>query len=246
MEDNSYLICHKFKELNTYTWSSLISSSLYFSSPSQLNDPADCQIDLLNAMRQVRAKDSISVQEANRFAAYVGRIQERAKRSGILSLCKGEINGDSERLLWAHYAANHSGVCLTYKIPYAFVVDQLVGCDEVQYSNEVLFDVLRNLDLSRDLEYAEEVELVKPLIIAYFTTKAHEWSYEEEFRLVSYTPGLIAIDPSWLVQICFGLRTSPNDRETLTTLASTTYPGCRIAEAIRSESELFRLEINEL
>lgn len=43
-------IGHKFRALNENFWKNLVASTVYFSAPKQLNDPYDCQIDLVKAL----------------------------------------------------------------------------------------------------------------------------------------------------------------------------------------------------
>jgi len=244
MDESAGFTGHKFKPLDQHFWESIESSSFYFPEPAKLNDPADCQIDLEKAFRLARANQSANhvAQADELFLRYAGEIEERAKTCGVFSISCGLIDGDDERLIWAHYAANHTGVCLTFTIPYAFVIKNLVGTAPVDYSSDSLFDALERLDLSKRPDFETDL---KPVITAYLTTKAPEWKYERESRLISFNPGLQIFDRAWLKQICFGLRTSNADRERLRELAKN-YPDCNLVEAVRSDSDLFRITLREV
>lgn len=244
MPDAESFISHKFKTLDEYCWKSLETSEFYFSPPDKLSDPADCQVNLLKAFHLARfSMDETRSRKAEEwFMRVASDIQNKALTCGVFSLCSGAIDGDGERLLWAHYASNHTGICLTFCIPYAFVNDNLVGCAPVHYSNDALYDALRALDFSRRPDFDREI---KPIITAFLTTKSPEWKYERESRLISFEPKLIAFDRRWLQQICFGLRTSDADRQRVKELAAG-YPSCSLVQAVESEDSLFGLALREL
>jgi hypothetical protein len=244
MPHGESFISHKFKSLDEYCWKSLETSEFYFSLPEKLNDPADCQVDLAKAFRLARAETdkTHSRKPEEWFMRVASDIQEKALTCGVFSLCSGAIDGDGERLLWAYYASNHTGICLTFCIPYSFVNDHLVGCAPVHYSNDALYDALRALDLSLRPDFDSEI---KPIITAFLTTKSPEWKHERESRLISFDAKLVAFDRSWLQQICFGLRTSYADRKRVKELAAA-YPNCSLVEAVQSEDDLFGLTLREL
>lgn len=244
MEISGSFISHKFTPLDSYCWDSLELSTLYFSAPEKLNDPADCQIDLGKAFRLARVNQQFnySHQEEQRFLNFARKIENIAKTCGVFSLCSGSIDGDKERLLWAHYAKNHTGICLTYKIPSTFVIEHLIGCAKVEYTPDALYDALRKLNILGDPDFETEI---KPIVTAFLTTKSPEWAYENESRLISFSPGLQACDRSWLSQICFGLRTSDEDRARVQELAAN-YPNCNLVEAVNLENDLFRLTLRNI
>lgn len=233
---------HKFKALDDSCWCSLESSEFYFSQPDKLNDPADCQIDLAKAFRLARGDKHARSEREEWFLAYIKKAEERVRTCGVFSLCCGAIDGDGERLLWAHYAMNHTGICMTFTIPDAFVMEHLLGCAPVQYSQEPLYLALNEVGLSHKPDFESEV---KPIITAVLTTKSPEWAYERESRLISFRPGPLAFDRSWLKQICFGLHTSDADRQRVMKLAAA-YPDCGLIKAVRSESNLFGLALRRV
>ena len=79
-----------------------------------------------------------------------------------------------ERLLWAHYADNHQGVCLTYEIPYKFV-DTLLGFAPVTYGEDRLLQAIRAVDVSGQPDFKKVIE---PVVTNFLTTKAKQWAYE--------------------------------------------------------------------
>jgi len=73
-------------------------------------------------------------------------------------------------VMWAHYARNHTGICLGFDVP-----DDLAR--EVRYSSEREQVVL---DMAKELRGINS-ELLQRIT----TTKYEQWSYEEEWRLFS-------------------------------------------------------------
>ncbi|MGE8158982.1 DUF2971 domain-containing protein [Paraburkholderia sp. NPDC080076] len=244
MSDAASFRAHKFRQLDDRLWQSLESSTYYFPDPAKLNDPADCQIDLVKAFRLARAGQTAthSPKAEEWFLRLADDVVKKAETCGVYSLCAGEITGDDQRLFWAHYAANHTGVCLTFDIPYAFISDTMVGVASVVYSTDALFDALQRLDLSKKPDFGKDIQ---PILTTYLTTKAPEWKYEQEARLISFHPGLQNFDRSWLKQICLGLRTPDADRERIQGLVEK-YPDCKLAEAVREENDLFRIALREV
>lgn len=242
-EPESFTV-HKYRALNKNFWRSLKHSSFYFPNPAQLNDPADCQIDLVRAFHLSRAGKVVN-HTPHQEAAFLQLMRDFQKLSltcGVYSFSAGSIDSDASRLLWAHYAANHTGVCLTFTIPNDFVNRQMVGCAPVDYSTDRLFTALGDLDLSKRQEFDDHI---KPIITSYLTTKSPEWKYEEEARIVSRVPGPKYFERSWLKQICFGLRTPAAHREKVKQIAQI-YPDCNLVEAVRSDDDLFRLSLRQI
>jgi hypothetical protein len=232
------IIVHKFRSINENLFKSIQSSSVYFPRPAQLNDPHDCQIDLIAAFRLARNADQ---GEIARWEPHARRIIEIAATCGVFSVCVGDVAGANERLMWSHYADDHAGVCLTYQIPSVFA-QRLIGMSPVHYGQDVLFEALRALDLER----LDDIEVLKPVITAFLTTKAPEWQYESEGRLIAFDPGLVRFNQSWLKQLCFGLRTPAVSRRRLIELVQANkYRECHFAELARSESGLFDVELRE-
>lgn len=244
IEEPSAFVSHKFIPLDKHRWASLESSRFYFSSPESLNDPADCQIDLQKAFYIARKElDATNdIRHEHVFMSFVEETQKTAKTIGVFSLCSGNIDGEEERLMWAHYASNHAGVCLTFEIPCDFIRRRLVGCAPVRYNSDALLVALRRVDLDRKLEFEPDI---KPILTGLITTKSPEWAYEKEARLISYKPGLVSFERNWLKQICFGLRTSSSDRMRIEKLLSK-YPACALAEIYCKDSELFGFGVRDI
>lgn len=242
--DETHFTGHKFRGLNEYFWKNLVASTAYFPAPRQLNDPYDCQIDFMKAVQLAKAADAPLVDALlGCWQAFSKSVTEPTATCGIFGLCAGDIRGMAESLLWAHYADNHRGVCITYEIPYTFV-DKMIGFAPVTYGEEKLLDALRTLDLSGQPDFET---IIKPVITNFLTTKAKQWAYEKEARYISSESGLVHFERDWLRQVCFGLNTSPADRATvIEAVKRLGYQNCRFAEVFHAESGLYELDTREI
>lgn len=242
---DGFAIGHKFKPISERLWDSLRAGDVYFASPSDLNDPFDCQIDMVKARKLALATVGRQMlgDEEHRWQKIADHINNQAKTCGVFSLCAGEIVGNNSQLFWPHYGDCHRGVCLTYRIPYSFVLEEMIGIASVDYGTDKLFAALNELSLVTRPTFEE----VKPLITALLTTKAKAWEYEEEFRLVAFKAGPQKIERAWLAQICFGLRVDEKTKQkTISAMREWGYNECTFAEVHVSEAGLLDLAIREV
>lgn len=168
-------------------------NEIYFSRPSDFNDPWDCRpffnIDLLNDPGEVQKHIDWAVrvcrQDGRMSEADIGRMREALnerdlleekirqvtietqqavlKRYRVYCLCPDVQNS----LMWAHYADSHRGVCLEFNVRN----DVICGALQVQYS----------LDFPMTNQYSvEPAENLLPLLV-----KSKVWAYEQEWRLIA-------------------------------------------------------------
>lgn len=151
--------------------------TLQYTNATQLNDPFDCHPGLLDYSN---IPETYSPEKKQ---WYLGKLHNDAmnqrNRAWLCSLSK---RNDSI-LMWAHYCQNHSGICIGLnmeemrKHPIRGNISLCPCKIEVQY-----VDILKKENKKPYLEYL-------------LGTKAKEWEYEQEVRLV--------IDnPSW----CYAVR----------------------------------------
>jgi Protein of unknown function (DUF2971) len=143
--------------------------------------------------------------------SYVNRTDEPVFDQLIESLrvlCFSHTN--ENLLLWAHYADNHRGICLEY----GFTDDVHRGqCFPVNYSG--IQPVLERVErYPASVPAAGSLSIHKDREANVFLTKSQDWSYEQEYRLLSLTedPGARGERrpiPADLTAVYFGLRTSP-------------------------------------
>lgn len=108
-------------------------SRLYFARPDTLNDPFDCQVDIVKSLKNAISQSTGSEREtlnrllsSNELRKEFEKVQEDLKNAGVYSsssLSNQNLASIDNSLMWSHYADNHTGVCLVYAIPKSFIED---------------------------------------------------------------------------------------------------------------------------
>jgi hypothetical protein len=140
-------------------------AKVYCANPASLNDPWDCKPCFTT-------KSYLSLDPERMSAGVQGEIA----RPGIYCLTPDPLS----TLMWAHYGANHTGICLEFHVSNLLFLKALAVEYQVEYP-EILTEEL----------YTRET-VAKVLL-----TKAECWRYEEEFRLIG-SPDLPEDNPLWL------------------------------------------------
>jgi hypothetical protein len=107
---------------------------------------------------------------------------------GVFSLSKTPTHV----LLWSHYASNHSGFCIGFRLPDSLSTHnnshQLVGASDVGYSTANPFvEYFREMALAPAIP--EWNEFWVSLLSIGMAVKAETWKYEEEVRILRANPG---------------------------------------------------------
>ena len=213
MKENHTL---KFSKINRYLLDSLVHSRLHFARPETLNDPFDCQVDpkksLKNAFEQSSglSKKSLETLFDNEFQNVLNKSLQGFKDYGVFSAShKSSLECP---LLWSHYGNEHKGICLVYSIPTAFCSfgnNGVIGILNVEYGENLLTDWLKELPSKIEIHSIAFEEMMKKIL----TIKSSCWKYEDEVRIIRNTSGYVSIDQSYLQHICFGLKTSDDDKK---------------------------------
>ena len=178
--DIQYL--YKYRPVNQHTKRIITHNELYFPSPNEFNDPFDCKIpiwyeggsreDISTMVRN--ALPELSTDEQNQIIEELLKnpinkldedmLQIRNKNYGICSLTEKK----DDILMWSHYAENHSGICLEFKV----TTDSLFGsAQKVKYDES--YPVIRRFDSSAQQQFDSS-----------FLTKSKQWEYEKEWRII--------------------------------------------------------------
>ena len=236
--------CFKFRPIDKYLLESLVHSVLYFPTRAQLNDPYDCNVDIMRTIdRAIQSEDGQDVELLRNFRADQDSIA-RFNR-GLESLGVGSFSLNSqETLLWSHYANDHKGVAVRYDFPEEFLnnEDEILGVSRVSYDPNAISDWLsRNIAQWRDDHKSFIIGLLKKVLMS----KAPSWKYEEEARIVRPEAGPFMIPRTTLTHIILGLQTSPNDESLVRNIVDKYYEGVKYGRAVRTEED-FGLGIQEI
>lgn len=203
----------RYRSVNEYLWQELELAQWYACPPTKLNDPFDCLVDHLLALDRAKAscKDDVRLEQLNEIKRQFEKQDPRRKQRGIV--CFSMVR--DSHLMWSHYAAGHTGVCLTYEFPSeaiskAYPSNNEVGgfyqvaLASVEYGDDVYCDWLVHGDFDDPIPGQFVVNAAARTMIS----KATSWSYEQEVRLIMSNEGQISFAHDFLTEVTFGLRTS--------------------------------------
>ncbi len=254
---------YKFLSLNPesreFTLDILRNFRVHFASPESFNDPFDCAppVELGGALDDPAFRQELT-EEMHRFMDAKGltpREQEllRARGNVTIERLAEEVRAHTlhavrattrilclstthqHPLMWSHYAARHTGICLHFQ------------CDAGNVfglAREVLYPPDRTpilIPISR--QTAEE--LTERLVL----TKADFWAYEHEYRVVALTDidwghtlnehNCLKFSPHLLCGITLGMNTGNRDRNEILTLAAQRNPPIPVFQALQSRQRFW-------
>lgn len=252
---------YKYRSLDgkdfDYTRQILVENVLWFSRPSDFNDPFDCRPAVSTAATAAENKEWIDdlfkkkappmprserrllKKSAKRQLAQSGRSGDVAwfdtvvgkivNQAGVLSLSAR----CDHVLMWSHYTSAHRGVCIRFK---AKRTTPFFGrAQQVSYS-----DARPVLNLVRDVE-GDGSELARKTLL----TKADFWSYEQEWRIIEHDlgPGLHRFDPAELLDgVILGANIRPDHKSKILEWVESRWMKIAVFEA-RVDATYFRLNV---
>lgn len=209
------MLLYKYKNLESQksyknAIDSLQNKYLYFSRPSELNDPFDCQIqfdfDASDKEYLQWIKDNRNRIIANNRLKTVDGIKQLIKEERVLDGFKdmGKYLVEKNHLLslttdcmnesmWALYAGNYNGICIGYKpnFPYSFMPTHIEFSNETEtinlnITNQIInfqpikYDNLGNHPLQIFKDRNSQIENVTYILMH----KKKCWETEKEFRAI--------------------------------------------------------------
>ncbi len=244
---------YKYGRLNEHSEALFTTPTIWFSAPSQLNDPFECrpwltfngtqdQIVASFTRTLMRRHPELTREQAHARALRMflskeptldweqtrrGMIRQFSERIGLH--CLSQVNNSI--LMWSHYAQDHRGYCLQFE---ATDFTPVFGrAQQVRYAEE-----LPSVDIFTT-PTADQVDQI-------FTTKFMGWSYEREWRLIDHErgPGLRDYPAELLKGVIFGLRMPPGDRAKIREWLENCGHPVRLYEAIQHERQ-FAIEVRD-
>jgi hypothetical protein len=186
-------VLYKYQSADERSLQNLRESVLYFSSPLAFNDPFDCALSIFDSapseadMRAFHVRYRLRVPdpvEYDRRYGPPGAHNETFASEIRAGIAKGPPEGiapaigvacfteqHDDLLMWSHYADGHRGFCLAFStdaLPFSRAL-------QVRYS-----PVVPSLPAVRAIKPGVDEALVEALML----TKAEQWSYEREWRLI--------------------------------------------------------------
>ncbi len=201
---------YKYRKLSDTTDLIFTESKLWFSKPSDFNDPFDCQltVDTKNTEMEIaiflqKNAPGMNPNEIKRLSKEYSKNQSQWYKM-VTTIISNKVNsngiccfaGSNDNILmWSHYTDSHKGICLKFDVledPDFFSIPLLVNyCTEYPYYNHL----------------KDHTTLVKSLI----QTKAKIWEYENELRVLKPSIGAYPYKKSALKDVCFGCNCSKSE-----------------------------------
>jgi hypothetical protein len=251
---------YRYRRISDFTLDELRRGKVYLANPDDFNDPFDARLnyevdvsveDFRRWFHRQAATDpelpldqrlAFFLQGEEILAKAGGRLPpiyqdmiaraaeeavERARQRGIMCLCEEADN----ILLWSHYAANHSGVCIEYDLGKLQGVEPALH--RVVYTTK--FPRLRVSDVLSDNPSQRFDEIL--------ATKHMCWSYEREWRIITEPTGERYFGLP-ITRVILGIRTTAADKQKVE-VALAGKAGIWIAQASLSKDE-YRVEISDV
>jgi len=237
---------YKYRPYSQRTLEILLNQEIYFPSSEKLNDPLDSRIDIDAEYQKVVASLDPTKDEATNRKAFLvyllnahdfrdpntkqkiglnQALQRFIQTVGILSLSKTP----TDPLLWSHYAASHTGICLGFDID-KIQSESIFARDEVTYLAAPPYQAIF-LSLAEQLgefmrpwdkqSYPDELgdkfytKQISELMRGNLFVKSEKWKYEEEYRIVQSNPGMQGFPPEALQVVILGTKTTAQNSKTI-------------------------------
>lgn len=170
-----------FRKFNEYSLSDLINNAITVSPSTHMNDPLDSVINLwANENRMYsHCKEKRHIKPYSRSFNYYR----------IRAFCLGFNNKPIKNILmWSHYAGEHTGFCVKYKLSKHFI------CQSENAENVHMY-------LKRIIYTNKKINVTSKSINSdlAFATKKRDWKYENEVRLIVYNPN--EEDPFYSIEL---------------------------------------------
>ena len=212
MEKEDYVYLYSFRSFNVFSLSDLINNEITVSPSKKMNDPFDSVINLWGSEEQLKVtcKEHKHIKNLSRSFDYFR----------IRSFCNGETEEALENLLmWSHYADEHRGYCVKYKLSKHFIKQDENDSFEHMFLKPIIY--------RKDKEKVDMSEMTNINSDLAFATKHESWKYEKEVRLIVYNPnkeesfyGIPLDKDSCIEEIYFGCKCDPKTIKTIKNLFS--------------------------
>ncbi|MBK6290294.1 MAG: DUF2971 domain-containing protein [Ignavibacteria bacterium] len=237
---------YKHTTISNNLYKTLVNAELWFAAPTSFNDPFDCQINdqtdwtdanireyvTQTALATGQKIDPEAVVRTNQQSPgsfkefFTDNLKGTLSKQGVACFLPNANN----LLLWAHYSASHTGVCLKF--------------DRTQ--DESLFALTFAVHYSQDYPRFDYLSERNDLVIKAMLTKSIHWKYENEIRVFKTNIGNHPFEKESLKEIIFGCKAAPNEITTIRRLVDNAhYPDLKLRQVKLKDNE-YDVEIVDL
>jgi len=188
MKMNTPKKLYKYESITTQSLANLKNGKIYFSVPSQFNDPFDCSLPIsldlrVESLNKFRARflqrknlPELGTKQLSEMSdTSLFELLQRTMHEILGKTLKGKgvscFSSDFDNLLmWSHYGSKHTGFCLEFDTTF----EPFNKARKVRYVEH--FPKLNAEAMVVDGNYDHVIELLH--------TKSTAWSYENEWRCI--------------------------------------------------------------
>ncbi|EEX36512.1 hypothetical protein VIB_002827 [Vibrio metschnikovii CIP 69.14] len=240
---------YKYESVTTQALANLKNGQIYFSLPSQFNDPFDCSLPIsldLRVESLSRFRQSflgrgnlpeLSLKQLNNMSdSDLSQMLNRAMYDILGTNLKGKgvscFSSDFNNLLmWSHYGAKHTGFCLEFDTS----LEPFSKARKVKYVDD--FPKLDAEVMVVDCNYEPVLELLH--------TKSAAWRYENEWRCIhNEAPLAYMYEQASLTGVYFGSETDEACIEIICLILQGQNPNVRFWQGKKCEDK-FGLKFEE-
>lgn len=214
IENRSYVYLYSFRRFNDYSMDDLINNKITVCPSKNMNDPFDSIINLWSNEKQLK--------KTCKEHKHIKNLSRSFDDFRIRSFCNGETEEALNNLLmWSHYADEHRGYCIKYKLSKHFIKQDENDSFEHMFLKPIIY--------RKDEDKVDISEMTTINTDLAFATKHESWGYENEVRLIVYNPnkedafyGIPLDEDSCIEAIYFGCKCEPKTINTIKNLFSKT------------------------
>lgn len=167
-EEKGTVSVFSFRKFNQYSMADLINNEITVSPSSCMNDPFDSLINLWG--------DEKHLQKTCTEPLHIKPLHDALDFYRIRCFCIGRGNEPVKNILmWSHYADEHKGFCIKYKLSNYFYKEDDTNENRHMYLKKIKYENVK-FDLS--------IKSINTNLA--FATKKKDWKYENEARLIVY------------------------------------------------------------
>lgn len=233
---------YKYRPFNAYTVGLLCRAEQYYANPFDFNDPLDCKpsvradlairdleglLDVCFGSKEAWNKLKHTLRgNASEYGPLATHAEaQRHYRIDLIALIKAQLYAAfkdygvvslntrwSCPLMWSHYGDQHRGLCLEYTTDRNL---EHANLRPIDYKGSRVLKLSDMVLWKRD----QDRDAYERIFKSFFTHKASDWEYEDEWRLISETQGSHA-SPITLTGVYFGMRCDYNVKTAVVRLLS--------------------------
>ena len=238
IENRSYIYLYSFRRFNEYSLADLINNEITVSPSKNMNDPFDSIINLWGTkeLLEITCKEPKHIKNLSRSFDYFR----------IRSFCNGNTTRALKNILmWSHYADEHRGYCIKYKLSKHFIKQK----ENDSFEHMFLKPIIYRKD--EDMVDISEMKTINTDLA--FATKHESWGYENEVRLIVYNPnkedafyGIPLDKDSCIEAIYFGCRCEQKTINTIKNLFSKTDTPPKFYQMKIDRTDVYHLKWKEV